>query len=92
MEQNVLTKTIRGTVGKHVSAADSASFSILKQEDADMGRKDRNEEQRPAITPGQIKQVQELAQTIRYGSITLVFQDGILVQIDKNEKIRLPKE
>lgn len=57
-----------------------------------MEQKDWNIEQRPAMTSGQIKQVQELAQTIRYGSITLVFQDGILVQIDKNEKIRLPKE
>ena len=32
-----------------------------------------------------------MAQSIRYGSITLVFQDGILVQIDKNEKIKLSK-
>jgi hypothetical protein len=65
---------------------------VQKQEDDDMEQKDWNIEQRPAMTSGQIKQVQELAQTIRYGSITLVFQDGILVQIDKNEKIRLPKE
>ncbi|MCH3963672.1 MAG: YezD family protein [Clostridium sp.] len=27
--------------------------------------------------------------TIRYGSITLVVQDGKVVQIEKNEKVRL---
>ena len=41
---------------------------------------------RNVITRVQIQQIQDLASTIRYGSITLVFQDGTLVQIDKNEK------
>lgn len=44
-----------------------------------------------AITASQIEQIRAMAQSIRYGSITLVFQDGILVQIDKNEKIKLSK-
>lgn len=56
-----------------------------------MGQEKRNEVRRPAISQAQLKQIQELAETIRYGSITLVFQDGALIQIDKNEKIRLPK-
>lgn len=56
-----------------------------------MGQEKRVEGQKKAITDDQLKQIQELAGTIRYGSITLVFQDGILIQIDKNEKIRLPK-
>ena len=43
---------------------------------------------RQAITPEQIRQIQELAGTIRYGSLTLVFQDGVLIQIDRSEKIR----
>ena len=46
---------------------------------------------RNVITRVQIQQIQDLASTIRYGSITLVFQDGTLVQIDKNEKIRIQK-
>ena len=46
---------------------------------------------RNVITRVQIQQMQDLASTIRYGSITLVFQDGTLVQIDKNEKIRIQK-
>ena len=44
-----------------------------------------------AITASQIKQIRDMAQRIRYGSITLVFQDGVLIQIDKSEKIRISK-
>lgn len=42
-----------------------------------------------AITPEQIKQICEMAASIRYGSISLVFQDGKLIQIERNEKIRM---
>lgn len=42
-----------------------------------------------AITSEQMEHILELANSIRYGSITLVLQDGILTQIEKNEKIRL---
>lgn len=56
-----------------------------------MGQEKRNEGQRQAISPAQIRQIQELASTIRYGAINLVFQDGALIQIDKSEKIRIPK-
>lgn len=47
---------------------------------------------RQAITPAQLQQIQKIAETIRYGSITLVFQNGVLIQIDRSEKIRLPQE
>ena len=33
--------------------------------------------------------VKELLATMKYGSITLVVQDGVVVQIEKNEKVRL---
>lgn len=56
-----------------------------------MGQEKPNEPRRQAIAPAQVKQIQELAETIRYGTITLVFQDGILIQIEKSEKIRVPK-
>lgn len=42
-----------------------------------------------AISLDQLQQIKEVADSIRYGSITLVFQDGALVQIDKSEKIRI---
>lgn len=56
-----------------------------------MGQKENYTGHRLAISQSQIQQIQKLANTIRYGSITLVFQDGILVQIDKSEKIRILK-
>ncbi len=46
---------------------------------------------REAISAEQIRQLQNLAQSLRFGTLTLVFQDGKLIQIDKNEKIRLPQ-
>jgi hypothetical protein len=56
-----------------------------------MSSEKKKEPQKQPLTAAQLKQIQEIAETIRYGSITLVFQDGVLVQIDKNEKIRIPK-
>ena len=51
-----------------------------------------NKTSEQGVTPEQLRKIQELAETIRYGSITLVFQDGVLVQIDKSEKIRIGKD
>ena len=56
-----------------------------------MGQERKLESQKQAITVQQLREIQKLAEPIRYGSLTLVFQDGILIQIDKNEKIRIPK-
>lgn len=56
----------------------------MRQEQTPEGKKQ-------AISPQQIEQIQALADTIRYGSITLVFQDGALIQIDRSEKIRIQK-
>ncbi|WP_396136396.1 DUF2292 domain-containing protein [Clostridium sp. SHJSY1] len=36
-----------------------------------------------------MKQILELVSEINYGSVTLVIQDGIVVQVDRNEKIRI---
>jgi hypothetical protein len=35
------------------------------------------------------RQIHELLSTMKYGSITLIVQDGKVIQIEKNEKIRL---
>lgn len=37
----------------------------------------------------EISLIQDLISNLKYGFITLKIQDGILIQIDKNEKIRL---
>ncbi|WP_342511869.1 YezD family protein [Sporosarcina sp. FSL K6-1522] len=36
-----------------------------------------------------IEKLKHMLSTMNYGSITLVVQDNIVVQIEKNEKIRL---
>ena len=47
---------------------------------------------REPISAEQIRQLQLLAQGLRFGALTLVFPDGTLIQIDKNETIRLKSE
>ncbi len=36
-----------------------------------------------------LKVVEEYVNQVKFGSITLIVQDGKVIQIDKNEKIRL---
>ncbi len=35
-----------------------------------------------------LEQLKEMLSTIKYGSITLIIQDGKLIQLEKNEKVR----
>ena len=42
-----------------------------------------------ALSPRQLEEIVHLAENLRFGAITLVFQDGRLVQIERNEKFRL---
>lgn len=44
------------------------------------------------ITEQQIHTIEKLSSTLRYGTLTLVFQDGALIQIDRSEKIRMPRD
>ena len=37
------------------------------------------------------KQLREALRAIRFGTVTLVIQDGRVIQIDKSEKIRLKR-
>ena len=41
------------------------------------------------LTEQDLKKIIELIEASRYGSITVIVQDGKIVQIEKNEKIRL---
>ena len=38
------------------------------------------------------RQVREALRVIRFGTVTLVIQDGRVIQIDKSEKIRLNRQ
>ncbi len=41
------------------------------------------------LTDENLRTVQELLADLRYGSVTLVVQDGRVIQIEKHEKVRL---
>lgn len=49
---------------------------------------------RPAtvLTEAQIRRIQDAVKDIRYGAVSLIIQDGRLIQIDRSEKIRLKAE
>jgi hypothetical protein len=49
---------------------------------------DKNEEYK-TLTEKDLKQISEIAAAIKFGSVTLIIQDGKIIQIEKNEKIRL---
>lgn len=38
------------------------------------------------------KLVREALKSIRFGTVTLVIQDGLVIQVDKCEKIRLSRQ
>jgi len=42
-----------------------------------------------SISEENLKKLLELLKTTRYGSVTLVVQDGVVIQIERNEKLRL---
>jgi hypothetical protein len=42
-----------------------------------------------AVNECDLKKIIELLETIQYGSVTIIIQDGKILQIEKNEKIRL---
>ncbi len=48
-----------------------------------------NMDRKMKISQEEIKKILEYLETIQYGSVTVVVQDGKIIQIDKNEKIRL---
>lgn len=57
-----------------------------------MSQENKSSERKQVITPEQINKLQELAAQIQYGSLTLVFQQGKLIQIDRSEKIRITEK
>jgi hypothetical protein len=41
------------------------------------------------IQESDVKIILEFLETIQYGSVTVIIQDGKILQIEKNEKIRI---
>lgn len=54
-----------------------------------MGKQQDGVGKNEPISTEDLKKLLELLTTIRYGSVTLIVQDGKVVQIDRNEKMRL---
>jgi hypothetical protein len=50
----------------------------------------QNPEDEP-LKPLWLNELLTIIETVRHGSVTLVIQDGLVIQIDKNEKIRLKR-
>ncbi|HEX9061470.1 MAG TPA: YezD family protein [Clostridia bacterium] len=47
------------------------------------------ESKKKSISDSELKKLLELLNSINFGSVTLVIQDGKIVQMEKNEKLRL---
>lgn len=57
---------------------------------ADMSQlEEKIEQPKVPISKQDIEKLYEMARSLRFGSITLVFQDGHLIQLEKNEKVRI---
>jgi hypothetical protein len=41
------------------------------------------------VTQEELERIKKLIESVKYGSVNIIIQDGKIVQIDKNEKIRL---
>ncbi len=46
-------------------------------------------EKKQTLDNNQIETLEKLLQDMKYGSITLIVQDGKVIQIDKTEKYRM---
>jgi hypothetical protein len=42
-----------------------------------------------SLNEGDLQRLREILASLKFGSVTLIVQDGRVVQIEKNEKIRL---
>ena len=49
----------------------------------------KNDKSKAGISKENLDKLQEMLKFIKFGSVTLVIQDGVIVQIEKNEKVRI---
>ena len=53
-----------------------------------MGEKNLLHDNR-SISEENLRKLLDLLKTTKYGSVTLVVQDGVVIQMERNEKLRL---
>lgn len=49
----------------------------------------KNNKSNIGISEENLNKLLEMLKVVKYGSITLVIQDGVVIQIEKNEKMRI---
>lgn len=49
----------------------------------------KNDKSNIGISKENLDNLKEMLKFIKFGSVTLVIQDGVVVQIEKNEKVRI---
>lgn len=50
---------------------------------------DSENRKKNTISSSDINKIKEFLESLRYGSVTVIVQDGKVIQIEKNEKVRL---
>ena len=45
-----------------------------------------------AVSRDELIKIKEMIESVKYGTISVIIQDGKIVQIEKNEKIRFVKK
>jgi hypothetical protein len=60
---------------------------------------DRSKRSMPRLPRGKdgsparvIDRVEEALDGLRYGEVTVIFQDGIIVQVERTDRLRLPRD
>ncbi|EET87444.1 conserved hypothetical protein [Clostridium carboxidivorans P7] len=48
-----------------------------------------NNKNNNGISEKNLNKLLEILKVVKYGSVTLVIQDGVVVQIERNEKMRI---
>jgi len=46
---------------------------------------------REPLSQEELRKLLEIIEEVTHGSVTLIIQDGIVIQIDRNEKIRIKR-
>ncbi|MDR3170947.1 MAG: YezD family protein [Treponema sp.] len=61
----------------------------IKEKTANLFPHMQDEPAGEGLSERDLKQIVQMVSSLKYGSVTLIIQAGKVVQIDKNEKIRL---
>lgn len=61
----------------------------ITKESIDLRNKNIDVTSKKGISDESIKKLFDVIEDVKYGSVTLIIQDGVVIQIERNEKMRL---